>query len=431
MNSIWQKAPLPNFPQLSGDKKTDVLVIGGGMAGLLCAYFLSQAGAETVLVEASRICSGVTCRTTAKITSQHGLIYHKLLQKKGIEKARMYLHANQQALALYRELCQTFPCDFETKSNYVYTLEDANILDAELDAVHRLGFPASKKEDLPLPFRAAGAVVFRQQGQFHPLRFAAQIAQKLHIYENTAVRRLEGTAAVTDNGRIRAENVIVATHFPFMDRHGSFFLKLYQQRSYVLALQNGPSMGGMYVCGEDGGFSFRNSGDCLLIGGNNHRTGKKSSGWTPLEALAKNYYPTATPVFRWATQDCMSLDGIPYIGQYSARTPGMYVAAGFNKWGMSGSMVAAMVLRDRILGEKNPYGDLFDPSRSMLTRQLVINAAQSVGHFLQPTRPRCPHLGCALEWNRQERSWDCPCHGSRFDAEGRKLNNPAQRDLKR
>lgn len=431
MNSIWQNTTMPSFPRLSGDQKTDVLVIGGGMAGLLCAYLLSQAGVDTLLVEENRICGGVTGRTTAKITAQHGLIYHKLLQTKGMEMARMYLDANQEALALYRQLCMQFPCDFTVKSNYVYTLSDRKSLDLELNALHRLGFSADQKDDLPLPFPTAGAVVFRQQGQFHPLQFASHIAKGLKIYENTSVRQLDGTTALTDYGKIHAKQVIVATHFPFVNRHGSYFLKLYQQRSYVLALEGAPNLGGMFVCGEPGGYSLRNAGQYLLLGGNNHRTGKPTTGWKILEDFAEKYYPNAAQVGRWATQDCMSLDGIPYIGQYSAHTPGIFAATGFNKWGMTGSMTAAMLLRDEILEKDNPYKPLFSPSRSMLTPQLAINGAEAAMHLLRLSRPRCPHLGCALQWNKAEHSWDCPCHGSRFDAEGRKLNNPSQKNLKR
>jgi glycine/D-amino acid oxidase-like deaminating enzyme len=429
MESIWQNPPLPQFPQLEGDLKTDVLVIGGGMAGLLCAYLLHQAGVQTVLVDEGRICSGVTGRTTAKITAQHGLIYHKLLQKEGSEKARMYLNANLEALALYASLCKQIPCDFETKSSYVYNLRDSHVIDLELEALHRLGFHADKKEELPLPFPTVGAVKFRRQAQFQPLQFASHIARQPEIYENTFVQRLEGKMAITKHGKIQAQCVIVATHFPFMNRHGSYFLKLYQQRSYVLGLKNGPNLGGMYVCGENGGFSFRNSGNYLLLGGNNHRTGKESTGWQPLEDLAEKCYPDAVATHRWATQDCMSLDGIPYIGQYSRHTPGIYVATGFNKWGMTGSMVSAMVLRDLILGRNNPYAPVFNPSRGILKPQFGANALETTVNLLRPTRPRCPHLGCALHWNPQERSWDCSCHGSRFDHKGKRLNNPAQKDL--
>lgn len=429
MNSIWQNTTFPHFPKLSGDAKTDVLVIGGGMAGLLCAYLLTQAGVDTILVEENRICSGISKDTTAKITSQHGLIYHKLLQKYGTEKAKMYLDANEAALKQYQELAKAIPCHFEVKSSYVYNLRDPKAIEQELQAVRKLGFPADFREELPLPFEIVGAVKFRHQAQFHPLEFAAEVAKSIKIFENTSVRQLEGTKAITDTGTITAENVIVATHFPFINRHGSYYLKLYQQRSYVLALENGPNLGGMYICGEDGGFSFRNAGSYLLLGGNSHRTGKKSSGWQPLEELAQRCYPDATPCQRWATQDCMSLDSIPYIGQYSAHTPGVYAATGFNKWGMSSSMVAAMVLCDQILGKENPYAQVFSPSRSILHPQLALNAAEAILHLLRPSRPRCPHMGCALQWNKQERSWDCPCHGSRFDKNGRKLTNPSQKDL--
>ena len=431
MNSIWQNTSLPRFPRLSGDKRTDVLIIGGGMAGLLCGYLLSQAGVDTLLVEENRICGGVTGRTTAKITAQHGLIYHKLLHKLGTEKARMYLDANREALSMYRQLCKKFPCGFEEQSNYVYTLADGAILDRELAALHRLGFSAHKQEELPLPFPTAGAVVFRQQGQFHPLEFAEQIAKSLHIFENTSVRYLDGTTAVTDHAKVRAKQVIVATHFPFLNRHGSYFLKLYQQRSYVLALEGGPILDGMYVCGESGGHSFRNADNFLLLGGNSHRTGKQTTGWQPLEDLVRKYYPDAAESCRWATQDCMSLDGVPYIGQYSARTPGVYVATGFNKWGMTGSMTAAMLLRDQILDKNNPYKAVFNPSRSILTPQLAINGIETAMNLLRLKGPRCPHLGCALQWNKAEHSWDCPCHGSRFNEAGKKLNNPSQKNLER
>ena len=429
MDSLWQNVKLPTFSKLRGDRNADVLVIGGGMAGLLCAYLLTQAGVETVLVEENRICSGITKDTTAKITSQHGLIYHKLLHDMGAERARMYLQANEAALEQYRQICKELPCHFETKSNYVYNLQDPAAIERELQAVRRLGFPADFREELPLPFSIAGAVKFRRQAQFHPLEFAAGIARGLTIYERTCVRSLHGTTAITDTGRIRAKHVIVATHFPFWNRHGSYYLKLYQQRSYVLALKDGPDLNGMYVCGEEGGFSFRNAGEYLLLGGNNHRTGKKSSGWKPLEALASSCYPNAKPSLRWATQDCISLDGVPYIGRYSAATPHVYVAAGFNKWGMSSAMVSAMLLKDRILGQENPYAPVFDPSRSMIKPQLAVNAGHAVGNLLRPTAPRCPHMGCALKWNPQERSWDCSCHGSRFDEHGKKLTNPANKDL--
>ena len=430
LNSIWAETALPQFPRLQGDKTTQILIIGGGMAGLLCAFRLKQAGADVLLVEAGRICGGVTQNTTAKITSQHGLIYHKLLHKLGREKAGMYLQANQQAVTDFHALCKDIPCHFESQSAFVYSLDDRQALEQEVHALHLLGYPAGLKEDLPLPFHTVGAVKFRHQAQFHPLEFAAHIARDLPIYENTPVRVMEGTTAITDHGRIRAEKVIVATHFPFLNRHGSYFLKLYQHRSYVLALENANFPGGMYIGSEENSLSLRAFGNQLLLGGGGHRTGKQGGGWKELSAFAARAYPQAQEIARWATQDCISLDGVPYIGQYSRNTPNLFVATGFNKWGMTGSMVAAKILTNLILEQENPWAEVFSPSRSILKPQLAINGAESVLNLLRPTVPRCPHMGCALKWNAAERSWDCTCHGSRFAEDGKLLNNPAQKRLK-
>ena len=214
-----------------------------------------------------------------------------------------------------------------------------------------------------------------------------------------------------------------------INKHGAYFLKLYQQRSYVLALKNAGNIDGMYLDGAENGLSFRNFGDVLLLGGGGHRTGKQGGGWEALEKYAKRYFPHSHEISRWATQDCMSLDGIPYIGRYGKYTQDLFVATGFNKWGMTSSMVAAMILRDLVQGRKNPYADSFRPDRSIWHKQLFYNAVESMVNLLTPTKPRCPHLGCALQWNRQEHSWDCPCHGSRFDEHGKLLDNPAAGDL--
>ncbi len=429
MKSIWAETALPRFPALRGQTKADVLVIGGGMAGLLCAYQLLESGVSVILAEAGRICSGVTGNTTAKITAQHGLIYHKLLQNLGAERARLYLEANEDAVARYFRLCKQIPCHFESQASFVYSLDNRQALEQELHALHRLGCAADFKDDLPLPFRTAGAVKMKRQAQFHPLEFAAHIAKNLTIYENTPVQELQNSTALTDEGSITADKIVVATHFPMFNRHGSYFLKLYQQRSYVLGLENTDFPGGMFIGSEENSMSFRRSGDLLLLGGGGHRTGKKGGGWQELQSFAGRAYPQAVEVARWATQDCISLDGIPYIGQYSARTPNLYVATGFNKWGMTGSMVAAMVLRDLILDRGSPYEALFSPSRSILKPQLAANLLQTSANLLRPTRPRCSHMGCALKWNRAEQSWDCACHGSRFSQDGKLLDTPAQRDL--
>lgn len=429
-NSVWREtAAMPAFSSLQGSIRTDVLIIGGGIAGILCAHMLAQAGVEYILVEEQEICSGITENTTAKITSQHGMIYDRLLHRFGLERAKAYLQANEEAVDVYRKLCQEIDCEYREQSSFVYTQEEAS-LQRELEALHKLNFSADLVRELPIPVDSVGAVRFPGQAQFHPLRFLSQIARDLNIREHTVVRELRGSTAVTNGGRIKADRIVVATHFPFLNKHGAYFLKLYQQRSYVLALEQKQPTEGMYIGSQPDSLSFRSFDDLLLLGGGGHRTGKTGGGWAELEAFAKLHYPESRICHRWATQDCMSLDGMPYIGQYSPNTPNLYVITGFNKWGMTNAMAGAMLLRDQLLGRENPLGEVVSPSRSILHPQLGINALESMGNLLRFSKPRCPHLGCALKWNAQEHSWDCSCHGSRFDETGRRLNNPATGDLK-
>lgn len=430
MNSVWSElSNRPRFESLHGDIKTDVLIIGGGIAGILCANALKEANVNYVLVEADRICGGITKNTTAKITFAHGLIYDELIKKYGLEKAKMYLEANKYALEQYSKLCQTVDCDYEELDSFVYSLDDAKKIEKEVAALNKLGIRAKFVRDLPLPFKTAGAVKVPDQAQFHPLKFAFSLAKDLNIFENTKVLELMPNSALTNRGRILAEKIITATHFPILNKHGSYFLKLYQHRSYVLALKNAPNVNGMYVDEAQKGMSFRNYRDLLFVGGGSHRTGKKGGNWQELSDFARRHYPNSTQAYRWATQDCMSLDGVPYIGEYSKNTPNLYVATGFNKWGISSSMVAASILTDMIIGKKNQYAKVFSPSRTILHPQLAVNAAETAMNLITPTAPRCPHLGCALKYNKQEHSWDCPCHGSRFTEKGKLIDNPATDDI--
>ena len=428
--SVWQNdASLPEFPKLSGERSTDVLVIGGGLAGLLTAWELRQRGVDVVLVEKGRICSATTAHTTAKLTAQQGLIYQKLIRSLGVEGAGQYYKANAEAVEQLKKLCRRFDAPMEEKANFVYS-SDSRKLDRELDAFQKLGIPAIFDEAPPLPHSAAGAIGIPGQAQIHPLKLAASLAKELTIYENSRVTELIGTTATTEHGRILAKKIVVATHFPFLNKHGSYFLKLYQHRSYLLALENAGTLDSMYVSDDKKGMSFSSFGGTLLLGGGGHRTGKHGGGWRELREFAAKHYPNAAEMNHWAAQDTMSLDGVPYIGQYSRNTPDLYVAAGFNKWGMTGSMVSAMLLADLITEKDNDYSGVFSPSRSILKPQLLFNCAETTANFLIPTTKRCPHLGCALKYNREEHSWDCSCHGSRFSESGEVLDNPANGDRK-
>lgn len=424
--SVWtDSVKLPEFEQLKGDKKTDVLVIGGGMCGLLCAYLLKKAGVDCIVAEGDRIASGTTKNTTAKITVLHGLIYDRLISSMGREQALKYLTANMNAFDEYERLCENIDCDFEKRPAYTYSVTDRQKIENEVKAINALGFDAEFTTDTELPFKIQGAVCLNNQAQFNPLKFIKGIVKDLNIYEHTFIRDISPSAATSDTGKITANKIIMATHFPFINKHGGYFLKLYQHRSYVCAFENVPKIQGMYKDEDKKGFSLRCYNNLLLIGGESHRTGKQSAAWEGLSRFAGEYYPGAELKYQWAAQDCISLDGVPYIGRYSLKTPNLYVASGFNKWGMTSSMAAAMILCDLVQDKENDLAQVFSPHRSLLKPQLMVNGFEAAVNLLTPTMKRCPHLGCALKWNRAEHTWDCPCHGSRFEETGKLIDNPA------
>nr|WP_307993306.1 FAD-dependent oxidoreductase [uncultured Niameybacter sp.] len=476
MESIWKKTiTLPTRDPLPGDMQVDAAVIGAGLAGILIAYFLEQKGIKTIILEGDTIASGQTGNTTAKITSQHDLIYDKMIKTFGKDKAEQYATANENAIESYRQIItqNNIDCEFEDFPAYIYSTVEAAPLHQEAIAAKTLGISATFTTDTKLPFPVEGAVRFDKQAQFHPLKFIEAISKNLTIYEHTKVLSVEGESIVTDRGTVTAKDIIFATHYPFMNKPGYYFIRMHQERSYALALANAPKLDGMYKGMDQDGLSFRNSGDLLILGGGKHRTGENSAGdkYNTLREKAKNFWPKSKEVAFWSAQDCMTLDGIPYIGQFSHSTPHWYVATGFGKWGMTTSMVAAHIISDEITGNVNPYAQVFSPLRITipasaktslqdslqavkgLSRQLLVSPHTEIdalpkGHggivdyegqkvgvyktfegeiFLVSTR--CPHLGCQVEWNPDELSWDCPCHGSRFDFKGNLIDNPAQTNL--
>lgn len=431
MESIWNDVKKSQFDTLQEDIKTDVLIIGGGLCGILCAYMLKNSGVNCVLVEADEICKGITNGTTAKITVQHGLIYNKILEKYGIEKTKLYYESQKKAFDMLTNLAGKTEDDLEFCNSFVYSINNKGAIENEVDVLNKIGCNAKFCDNTELPFKVGGAVKIDRQAKFNPLKFAYRVAKELKIYQNTKIIEIKDYKAITAKGIITAKKIVVATHFPFINKHGMYFMKMYQHRSYVLALENAQTIKDMYVDEAKEGLSFRGYNNLLLIGGGSHRTGSKGGNWEELRQFKEKYYPNASEVGHWATQDCMTLDSIPYIGKYSKSTPDLYVATGFNKWGMTSSMVSAMVLRDMICNGKSEYEDVYSPQRTMFHPQLAVNMFESVKGLLTPRTPRCPHMGCALKYNKQEHSWDCPCHGSRFDENGNLINNPATKDKRK
>ena len=442
MASIWERdGKMPAYPAIDADRRTETLVIGGGMTGLLCGHFLREQNGEYLILEKDRIAGGVTKNTTAKLTWQHGMIYTKLRRAFGTEGAAAYLAAGTQALDAYGRIVRErdIACGYEKKNNFVYGLtsvEKADLIE-EAETIRCLGGRAVYTERAEIPLRITGAVKTFDQASFHPLLFLSELAVGLNVCEHSAVTGVERAGngyrvqVRTADGRrfqVRAERIIAASHFPLLQPWGMYFMKLYQQRSYVLALKGTglPPLKGMYIGAAQGSLSFRGWRDTLILGGFGGRTGRSGGGYDALRAQASKLFPACQVEAAWAAQDCMSLDGVPYIGPYSRHLPGVFVASGYNKWGMTGAMAAALALTGQMDRE---IAKVFRPDRTMLRRQLFVNGFTSAKNLLTPGTPRCTHMGCALKWNRQEHSWDCPCHGSRFERDGAVINDPAQSPL--
>lgn len=441
MKSVWNETcSFPERESLHGDYVTEAAVIGSGMAGLLTAFLLQKQGLRVMVLERGRTAAGVTSNTTAKITSQHDLIYDRLIREFGVELASQYAWANQRAIKSYRELIaeQKIDCDFESKPAFVYTLREEKKIEDEADAAAKLGIEAESVKTLPeLPFEIRAAVKFENQAQFHPLKFLKSISSGLNIYENTTVHDIRDDVVITDKGRVTADHIIVATHFPIINVPGWYFARMHQERSYVLALENAAQLGGMYLDEDEQGYSFRSWQNLLLFGGAGHRTGKHpgTGCYDSLRKAAFAFYPQSHEVCNWSAQDCVTWDGVPYIGRYSSSSSHVYVATGFQKWGMTSSMAAAEIITDMVMGRENNCADIFSPKRfqaSASMKNMMTDVGQSVAGLtaglFAPAR-RCAHLGCKLHWNPDEETWDCPCHGSRFTADGKPVDAPTIKGL--
>lgn len=414
------------FRQLDRDISVDVLVVGGGISGILCAYYLQKSNYNVCLCEKNKIGYGITKGTTAFVTAQHDTLYKDLIETIGKRKAKLYLDANLKAVKEYKELSEIYDFDYKTVDSCNYSLNDSIIVNKEYSALRSLGYNPKFVNQIPLPIKIKAGVVFPNQGQMNPLKLINELAKELTIYEDTEIIEIKETTAYTDKHKIRAKNIIIATHFPIVKNLG-FSLKLYQERSYVITIKNKDELNGTYTEISDNGLYIRKYKDYLLIGGGDKKTGCEGDNYKKIYEFIEKNYSVDNITNYWGNQDCITMDGLPYIGLVKNN---IYVITGFNQWGMTQSLYGALIIRDLISKKENRFAWVFNPKRCIINKALFKHIKSVSKNLINFKKKRCTHLGCALRYNDTEKSWDCPCHGSRFTESGEVINGPAKKNLK-
>jgi len=493
--SLWiESTPETSYAMLPEGLEVDVAIVGGGIAGITAALLLKRAGKSVAVLEAKRILHGATGYTTAKVTAAQGIAYTTIAKNFNEEGARLYAEANQAALDLIASLAEeeALDCEFERKPNYVYceSRDERSKIEHEVEAAQRAGLEAKLVEETPLPYPVECAFRLDEQAQFHPRKYLLPLAEKLnsegsHVLELTRVLNVKDSGLIsveTDRGTLSAGDIVLASHLPLADR-GFFFAKAHPERSYALAARIQPDQDpqGMYINIATPTRSVRTARDeeglLLLVGGEGHRPGAEphpDARYLALEEFVRRHWQADEFPYRWSTQDYTPLDGVPYVGRLTRRSEHIYVATGFKKWGMTNGTAAAIILTDAILGRDNPWAGLYDSKRlkplasaptfikenTAVAKHFVadrlnrgekatlnavlpgegrllkfgtqkIAAYRDDNGYLHTLSPVCTHLGCHVKWNPAERSWDCPCHGSRFSGPGAVIEGPATRDLEK
>jgi len=488
--SLWSATTQEtDYDPLDEDLRVDAAVVGAGIAGLSTAAALDDAGLEVAVLEANRVVSGVTARTTAKLTSLHGLLYDDLVSREGRERAHQYAAANEAAIETVAERAEEIDCEFRRRPAYTYVTDRdrRSSIRKEVEAARSLGLPAEFVDDVPLSVDADCAVRFDDQAQFHPRKYLLGLADELesgdgHVFEETRATDVSGgepCRVATERGTVTADDVVVATHFPFQDPAG-YFARAYPKRSYVLALRvRDPTPEGMYYRPGDPYFSVRphetDEEALVLVGSQNHKTGQGGSTaerYRRVEQAARDRFEVQSVAYRWSTQDYETSDRVPFVGPIAPWRDHVYVATGYGGWGMSNGVATGTLLADDIAGTGSEWADVYDPGRlpplesaGTLVGENVDAGKEFVGGWawsslggdgpsLAPGEAQvvrdgsdlvavyrdedgehhrrsavCPHLGCVVNWNDAEQSWDCPCHGSRFEVDGSVIDGPANSDL--
>jgi glycine/D-amino acid oxidase-like deaminating enzyme/nitrite reductase/ring-hydroxylating ferredoxin subunit len=481
------------FPALDRELSVDVAIVGGGITGLTTALLLKREGLRVAVLERRTVGSGATGLTTAKVSALQEVKYSQIRGVHGERGATAYAEASLGAVdrmeALVRE--ERIGCGWERIAAYTYAADRDQVetVEREAEAARAAGLPVTTTAETPLPFAVPRAVRLDDQAQLHPLRYLRALARAVmgdgsHVCEGAAVAGVDEASPCrvrTLAGRsVTARDVVVATNYPLLDR-GLFFARMEAERSYCVAGRvRGSLPDGMLISAGSPTRSVRGFCDgearWLIVGGEGHITGSgqaEPERFAALERFAREHFDVVEFPYRWSTQDGMPADRLPYIGRYTPISSHLYVASGFQKWGMTGATIAAEVLRDRITGRDNRFAGAFDPNRfsvrstPRLAKTGLWVAGHLVGDRLTPAQAgsaadvpvgearvvrsglgktgvyrdqdgvvhavslRCTHLGCLLHFNAAERSWDCPCHGSRFDVDGEVLAGPATHPLAR
>jgi glycine/D-amino acid oxidase-like deaminating enzyme/nitrite reductase/ring-hydroxylating ferredoxin subunit len=483
--SLWLAEPGRTYPALDGTVTADVAVVGAGITGLTTALQLKRAGLQVAVVEADRVGHGASGNNTAKVSALQATVYSELTAQHGVATATSYAGANLAGVETVAEIVERegIDCDLRRRPAVTYAIDESEraSVAAEFEAAGDAGLDVVQ-ESPDLPFPVYGGVRLDDQLSVHPVRYLRGLAAAVdgdgsRILEHSRVRKVRGGRVHTESGTVRAERVVIATHAPLLDR-GGYFARLEAVRSYCVAarLRSGSPPEALAINAGDPVWSIASAGDLLIVGGQGHPAGERgvdARRYAALEAFAREHWDVAEIAHRWSAQDLYAYDGLPMIGPYLPGSRNLYVATGYRKWGLATATAAAELLTDTITGKDHPWASVFAPYRLSLrgvphlARLNTKVAVDLIGDRLRPAEVsdpaavprgearvlrdgldragvyrdedgvvhavslRCTHLGCLLRFNGAETSWDCPCHGSRFDVDGGVLEGPAVKPLPR